>query len=102
MEQEKCRVFRNSIFNIIYDIDLLFDSILCITNNDSFTKNLVEIMGGTISVSSEEGKGSEFTVTLQFKKSATKVVYERIPEKQGQLHFVRSRYLCLNFEKHLL
>ncbi len=49
----------------------------------SITRNLVEMMGGTITVSSEEGKGSEFTVTLQFKKSATKVVYERIPELQG-------------------
>lgn len=49
----------------------------------SITKNLVEMMGGTIIVSSEVGKGSEFTVTLQFKKSATRVVYEKIPELQG-------------------
>ena len=49
----------------------------------SITKNLVEMMGGTITVSSEEGKGSEFTVTLQLKKSATRVVYEKIPELQG-------------------
>ena len=43
----------------------------------AITKNLVEMMGGTITVTSEEGKGSEFTVTLQFKKSTAKVVCEK-------------------------
>lgn len=33
----------------------------------SIAKNIVEIMGGTISVTSEEHKGSEFIVTLEFK-----------------------------------
>lgn len=49
----------------------------------SITKNLVEMMGGTIEAASEEGKGSEFTVTLQFRKSKNEVVYEKIPELQG-------------------
>lgn len=33
----------------------------------SIAKNIVEMMGGTISVTSEEHKGSEFIVTLEFK-----------------------------------
>ncbi len=33
----------------------------------SITKNIVDMMGGTIQVNSEEGKGSEFIVTLEFK-----------------------------------
>ncbi len=33
----------------------------------AITKNIVDTMGGTIKVSSEEGKGSEFIVTLKFR-----------------------------------
>jgi signal transduction histidine kinase/FixJ family two-component response regulator len=35
----------------------------------SITKSLVDMMSGTISVESEEGKGTEFTISLQFKLS---------------------------------
>ncbi len=33
----------------------------------AITKNIVDIMGGTITVKSEQGKGSEFTVTLELR-----------------------------------
>ena len=35
----------------------------------AITKNLVELMNGTVSVKSEKGKGSEFTVIISLKKS---------------------------------
>jgi signal transduction histidine kinase len=38
----------------------------------SITKQLVELMGGTITLSSEVGQGSTFTVLLPF---------EKLPEK---------------------
>lgn len=36
----------------------------------SIVKNLVELQGGIISVDSEEGKGSVFSITLQYKKNS--------------------------------
>ncbi|MDO4494072.1 MAG: response regulator [Clostridia bacterium] len=49
----------------------------------SITKNLVEMMGGTISVSSEEGKGSEFTVRIKFKKGKAMKTPANLAELQG-------------------
>ncbi|MDD6188750.1 MAG: response regulator [Clostridiales bacterium] len=49
----------------------------------AITKNILDMMGGTIAVKSEEGKGSEFLVVLDCKLSDTVVKYEPIPELQG-------------------
>ena len=49
----------------------------------SITKNIVDMMGGTIEVESEEGKGSKFTVTLTLRLAKQVVRYEPITELQG-------------------
>ena len=49
----------------------------------AITKNIVDMMGGTISVKSEEGKGTEFIVVLDCKLSDHVVKYEPVPELQG-------------------
>ena len=49
----------------------------------SITKNIVDMMGGTIHVKSEEGKGTEFIVVLDCKLSDNVIKYEPVPELQG-------------------
>ncbi len=49
----------------------------------AITKNIVDMMGGSISVSSEEGKGTTFTVSLQFKTHSGSVQQEAIPQLKG-------------------
>ncbi len=49
----------------------------------SITKNIVDMMGGTIQVSSEMGKGSEFVVTLEFKLQAEHKEVKTIQKLEG-------------------
>jgi signal transduction histidine kinase/DNA-binding response OmpR family regulator len=49
----------------------------------SITKNIVDMMNGTISVKSELRKGSEFTVNLDLKLAENATQYLPIPELQG-------------------
>ena len=49
----------------------------------AITKNIVEMMGGTIEVESEEGKGSKFTVTLTLHLSNQTIQYKPITELKG-------------------
>ena len=49
----------------------------------AITKNIVDMMGGTITVHSEEQKGSEFIVELPCKISENSVRFEPLPELQG-------------------
>lgn len=49
----------------------------------AITKNIVDMMGGKISVVSEEGKGTTFTVALQFRTCSGPVRQEVIPELTG-------------------
>ena len=50
----------------------------------AITKSIVDMMGGTISVSSEENKGTEFIVTIPCRLSNNAVDIESMPELQGQ------------------
>ncbi len=49
----------------------------------AITKNIVEMMGGSITVESEIGKGSEFTVCLRFRICGNPVHCEQIPRLAG-------------------
>ncbi len=49
----------------------------------AIAKNIVDLMDGTITLNSEKGKGSEFTVTLDCKITDQSVRYEPIPELRG-------------------
>ena len=49
----------------------------------SITKNIVDLMGGTIAIESEPDKGSEFIVNLCFALSGQKVELRQLPQLEG-------------------
>ena len=49
----------------------------------SITKNIVDLMGGTIAIASEPGKGSEFIVDLCFARCEQKVEQRQLPQLEG-------------------
>lgn len=49
----------------------------------AISKNIVDMMGGTISVESEEGKGREYIVSIPFKVLGNSAKYEVVPQLQG-------------------
>ena len=49
----------------------------------AISKNIVDMMGGTIEVRSKEGVGTEFIVCVEFRTSAKVIRYENVPELQG-------------------
>ncbi|MBR3159112.1 MAG: response regulator [Atopobiaceae bacterium] len=49
----------------------------------AITKNIVDMMGGTIEVQSTVGEGSEFTVYLEARICGTPLYFEPLPQLQG-------------------
>ncbi|MGN1341533.1 MAG: response regulator [Oscillospiraceae bacterium] len=49
----------------------------------SITKNTVDLMGGTIGIESVPGKGSEFTIGLDFRRQDTAARQEQLTKLQG-------------------
>ena len=69
----------------------------------AITKSIVDIMGGTIGVRSEVGKGSEFVVKLQFRISGKPVQYEAVPELRGLRALVADddAHTCMSISRML-
>ena len=69
----------------------------------AITKNIVDMMGGTISLTSKEGKGTEFVVTLNFKTLEKATMYGAIPELVGARALVVDDdvHTCMSVSKML-
>ncbi len=68
----------------------------------AITKNIVDMMGGNITVESEEGKGSLFTVTLDLRHSEEYVKNEPIPELPGAKASGVTKHHYDYSDKHIL
>ena len=49
----------------------------------AIAKNIIDMMGGTISVSSEQGKGTEYVINIEFRLQADRKQVEVIKELEG-------------------
>ncbi|MCQ2409193.1 MAG: response regulator [Clostridia bacterium] len=69
----------------------------------AITKNIVDLMGGTIEVNSSKGKGSEFIVNIECRLSGEKVVVGPVPELVGNRALVVDDDVdtCINVSKML-
>ena len=52
----------------------------------SIVKSFVELMGGKISVESEQGKGTKFTVEIPLEIASEEDVYKKKESERGMLH----------------
>lgn len=70
----------------------------------AIAKNIVDMMGGTIEVNSELGKGTEFVVSLRFRTSDSTSLNEAIPQLEGLRALVVDDNLqtCTSVAKMLL
>lgn len=69
----------------------------------AITKNIVDMMGGTIALKSEENKGTEFVVTFDFKTSDASISYAPILELENARALIVDDDIdtCTNLNKML-
>ena len=69
----------------------------------AITKSIVDMLGGTITVKSEPGAGSEFIISLRFELAGTRPSYRNIPQLQGLRALVADddTEACLNVSRML-
>ena len=61
----------------------------------AITKNIVDMMKGTITVNSEEGKGTEFVVALRFHVNKEKTQENQVTEEISKIDFSGKRILLV-------